>query len=306
VTGDTLCAENDPVLLEAIAFPEPVVAMAIEPRTTADRPALAAALESLSSEDPTFRVSVNAETGQTLISGMGELHLEILKDRMLREFKVPANAGKPMVSYRETIRAAASAEHLFEREIGGRLQAGHVRLTVEPKARGKGSDVGFEVSPLDIPTEFHEGIRDCVMDGLLTGILASYPLTDVRVRVTGGSFRPGDSTEAAYRNAASIALRAALQKSDPVLLEPVMSVDVVSPEEHMGEVIGDLNARRGQVRELTTQEAFRVIRAHVPLAELFGYATALRSLTRGRASYTMEPVSFEVVPEALLSGILNH
>jgi elongation factor G len=306
VTGDTLCAENEPVLLERIAFPEPVVAMAIEPRTTADRPALNAALEALADEDPTFRVSVNAETGQTLIRGMGELHLEILKDRMLREFKVPANAGKPMVSYRETVRAVASAEKVFEREIGGRLQAGHIRLSVEPREPGQGNEVEFEVSPQDVPSEFRDSIRASVTDGLLTGLLASYPMIDVRVRVTGGSFRPGESTDMAYRSAASLALRAALQGSQPRLLEPVMSVEVLAPEEHMGEVIGDLNARRGQIRELATQDAFRVIRAKVPLAELFGYATALRSLTRGRASYTMEPVSFEVVPEALLSGILNH
>jgi len=306
VTGDTLCSENDPVLLERIAFPEPVVAMAIEPRTTADRPALALALEALSSEDPTFRVHVDAETGQTLISGMGELHLDILKDRMLREFKVPANAGKPMVSYRETVQIAASAEQIFEREIGGRMQAGHVQLAIEPRVRGLGNAVQMAVSTQDIPSEFHSAIEESLLDGLRTGVLASYPMTDVCVRVTDGSFRPGESTEAAYSNAASMALRDALLKSKPVLLEPVMAVDVVSPEEYMGEVLGDINARRGHVRELSTQEDLRVIRADVPLAELFGYASALRSLTKGRASYSMEPKSFDIVPEALQSGILNH
>jgi elongation factor G len=305
-TGDTLCAENQPVLLERIQFPEPVIAMAIEPRSSADRPALDAALAALADEDPTFRVTADAETGQRLISGMGELHLDIIRDRLLREFRVQGNAGRPMVSYRETITRSASAAHRFQREIGGAVQFAEVGLAVGPNARGGGNSVEFDVAEKQIPAQFRESVEEGVRDALLTGVLGSYALVDVAVRVTGGGFREEDSTEVAFKTAAVMALREALGAAGPVLLEPVMAVEVVTPDAHMGDVLSDLNARRGRVREMEAQDGSQIVRAEAPLVEMFGYATALRSLTKGRASYTMEPRRFEVVPEALQGAILNR
>jgi elongation factor G len=305
-TGDTLCAENQPVLLERIAFPEPVIAMAVEPKTSADRPALEAALATLASEDPTFRVSTDRETGQLLISGMGELHLEIIRDRMLREHRVPANAGRPMVSYRETVEAPARASHVFHRDIGGRAQYAAVEIEIAPRPRGAGNEVAIAAPAAAIPAEFREAVEAGLRDGLSTGVLGNYPMVDVGVTVCGGAFRAADSTEVAFRTAAALALREALRAAHPALLEPVMSLEIVTPEAHMGDVLGDLNARRGQVREMHAREGEQVVRAEAPLAELFGYATALRSLTRGRASYTMEPRSFERVPDALRERILNR
>ncbi|MBU4460288.1 MAG: elongation factor G [Verrucomicrobia bacterium] len=305
-TGDTLCAENQPVLLESIHFPEPVIAMAIEPRTAADRPALDAALAALAEEDPTFRVSADVETGQTLISGMGELHLEIIRDRLLREFRVQGNAGRPMVSYRETITKASSASHRFLRDIGGASQFADVALAVSPNARGAGNAVDMDVSDRQIPPQFRAAVEEGVRDALLTGVLGSYALVDVLVRVTGGAFREEDSTEVAFKTAAVMALREALGAAGPVLLEPVMAVEVVTPDAHMGDVISDLSARRGRVRDMEARDGSQIVRAEAPLVELFGYATALRSLTKGRASYTMEPRCFEVVPEAIQGAILNR
>ncbi len=305
-TGDTLCAENQPVLLERIQFPEPVIAMAIEPRTSADRPSLDAALAALAEEDPTFRVSVDGETGQTLISGMGELHLEIIRDRLIREFRVQGNAGRPMVSYRETITKTDSASHRFQREIGGAVQFAEVELAVGPSPRGAGNTVVFDVAEKQIPPEFRDAVEEGVRDALLTGVLGSYALVDVAVRVTGGVFREEDSTEVAFKTAAVMALREALGAAGPVLLEPVMAVEVVTPDAHMGDVLSDLSARRGRVKEMEAQDGSQVVRAEAPLVEMFGYATALRSLTKGRASYTMEPRCFEVVPEALQGAILNR
>lgn len=305
-TGDTLCSENQPVLLESIHFPEPVIAMAIEPRTAADRPALDAALAALAEEDPTFRVSADAETGQTLISGMGELHLEIIRDRLLREFRVQGNTGRPMVSYRETITKTSSASHRFLREIGGAAQFADVTLAVSPNARGAGNAVEMDVSDRQIPTQFRAAVEDGVRDALLTGVLGSYALVDVLVRATGGAFREEDSTEMAFKTAAVLALREALGAAGPVLLEPVMAVEVVTPDAHMGDVISDLSARRGRVRNMEARDGSQIVRAEAPLVELFGYATALRSLTKGRASYTMEPRRFEVVPEAIQGAILNR
>ena len=306
ITGDTLCAENQPVVLERIAFPEPVISMAIEPRTQADRDKLAETLAIMADEDPTFRVSTNPDTGQTIISGMGELHLEIIKDRMLREFRLQANCGKPVVAYRETIRAHAGAEFVFDREIAGKTQFARLALEIDPLPRGAGTKVALEIRENQIPKDFHPAVEQGIQDALITGILGNYPLIDLQVRVTNGAFHPVDSTEIAFRSAAVMALRQALQAGRPVLLEPVMKLEIVTPEEHLGEVIGDINGRRGRVREMRAVEAAQVIAADVPLAELFGYSTGLRSLTRGRASYSMEPASFDEVPEALQSQVLNR
>ncbi len=305
-TGDTICAESHPILLERITFPEPVVSMAIEPRTQADRPALAEALAALADEDPTFRVSTDPETGQVIISGMGELHLEILRDRLLREFRVPANAGRPMVSYRETISRPAAARHRFQREIGGTVQFAEVAVEVAPRPRGSGNEVRVEAGPREIPSEFHEAVEGGIADALATGVLASYAMTDVGVRVGGGAWREGDSTETAFRTAALLATREALAAGGPLLLEPVMALEIVTPDEHLGEVLADLTSRRGRVRQMEAREGAQTIRAEAPLVELFGYATALRSLTKGRASHSMEPRSFEPVPSALQATIIQR
>ncbi len=305
-TGDTLCSENHAILLESIAFPEPVIAMAIEPRTQADREKLKDALASLMEEDPTFKVAQDAETGQTLVKGMGELHLEIIKDRMFREFKVQANAGKPMVAYRETITAKVRREHLFQRELGGRGHYGHVIIEVEPRERGLGNLLEFSISPEVIPHEFHTAIQEGLQDGLVTGVVGNYALVDVRVNVVGGSFHPVDSTDVAFRSASAMAIREAAQAAQPVLLEPIMKLEIITPEEHMGDVLGDINGRRGRVKEMEAREVAQIIHAEVPLAQLFGYATSLRSLTRGRASYTMEPCRFDVVPETVKESLLNR
>ncbi|HEY8240128.1 MAG TPA: elongation factor G [Kiritimatiellia bacterium] len=305
-TGDTLCSENQPILLERITFPEPVISMAIEPKTQADREKLQDALAALADEDPTFKVSTNVDTGQTLINGMGELHLEIIKDRMFREFKVQANAGKPMVAYREAIHAAARAEHVFQREFGGKAQFAHVVLEIEPRPRGAGNTVEFEIRPDEIPNDFRPSIEEGIRDGLVTGVVGNYPLIDVAVRIVGGAFNPADSTEVAFRSAAILALRDAVKAAKPAMLEPVMKVEVVTPDEHLGDVIGDLNSRRGRVKEMVAREGTQIVKADVPLAELFGYSTSLRSVSRGRASYSMEPSSFEFVPESLQTALLNR
>ena len=305
-TGDTLCAENAPVLLEPIAFPEPVVAMAVEPRSAADRAGLEAALQALADEDPTFRVRVDAETGQTIISGMGELHLEILKDRMFREFKVQANAGRPMVSYRESIGAPAAAEHVFEREIGGKAHYGRVALAVEPRGRGEGNALAFEVSPDDLPAEYRAPVEEGLRDALTTGVLGNYPVIDTRVRIVGAGFRPTEASEVAFRTAATLALRDALRAGRPLLLEPVMALEIVTPDEHLGDILNDLNARRARVREIEAGEGATTVRADAPLVELFGYTTRLRSLSKGRATCAMEPRRFDEVPEPLRAALLNR
>jgi elongation factor G len=305
-TGDTLCVENEPVLLESIEFPEPVISMAIEPRTQADKVSLQSALQSLAEEDPTFKISMNEDTGQTLISGMGELHLEILKDRMFREFKVQANAGKPVVAYREGILGSGEGNFIFQREIGGHGQYGHVIVRVASRERGAGNHISFAVPASQIPHEFHEAVREGLGDALITGVLGNYPLIDVDVCVIGGGSHPVDSTEVAFRTAAVMALREAVKAAGPTLLEPVMELEVITPDEHLGDVLGDINGRRGQVREIVAHEGGQVIRATAPLAELFGYATAIRSLSRGRASYSMQPKMFEVVPPTMHAAILNR
>ncbi|MFO7536054.1 MAG: elongation factor G [Kiritimatiellia bacterium] len=305
VTGDTLCAEHLPVVLERIRFPEPVIAMAIEPRSKADKEKLVETLQTLAAEDPTCRISINEETGQTLLSGMGELHLEILIDRMLREFKVQANVGKPMVAYRETVTGQGRGESVFDREIGGQAHFAKVVVEVEAAPRGQGNRVEVTASTDRIPELFRESLCEGLQDVLVTGLLAGYPLTDVRVNVVDGAFNELSSTEVAFRTAAAMAAREGIQAARPVLLEPIMKVEVLTPAESMGEVLGDLNARRGRVRELASKGSLQLVHAAVPLAEMFGYATAIRSLSKGRASHTMEPHSFDVAPEAIQQAMTH-
>ena len=306
-TGDTVCAENVQIALDAIEFPEPVMSMAIEPRSRADKEKLQAALQTLADEDPTCRIREDEETGQTIVSGMGELHLDILRDRLLREFKVPANTGKPMVSYTETVTGEGEGRETFDREIGGRRQAAIVALRVSPRARGEGSLVEVKPPRNTIPPEFWTPIEQGIQDAILTGVLARFPMQDVYVRVTdGGIVDPDSATETAFRTAAILAFREAAAKANPELLEPIMAVELVTPPEFTGELMGDLNGRRGQVREMEMRGDMQTIRAAVPLAELFGYATAIRSLSRGRASYSMQPEQFAIVPRAVKEAILNR
>lgn len=305
-TGDTLCVENRPVALNKIVFPDPVVSMAIEPKTQADREKLAAALSALESEDPTLALTTDPDTGQTLMKGMGELHLEVLQNRLASEFNLKCNTGRPMVAYRETIRGEGAGDVVFDREIGGRRQFGHVVLTVAPLDRAKGNSVQIEVRENVIPREFHEGIRQAIVDGLATGVIGNYPLVDVTVRVTGGSWDDISSTEMAYRSAATVALRDAVRCADPVYLEPIMKLEIASPTEYLGDVLSDLSSRGGRVKEILNGEVAQIIMAMVPLSKLFGYATAIRSLSKGRASYTMEPHSLEIVPEPLPEQLQNR
>ena len=305
-TGDTLCAENAPVQLAGIGFPEPVMFMAIESRSSADRDKLEAALKTLASEDPTCVVRVDPETGQTILSGMGELHLEILKERLRREFKAEANTGRPMVAYRETVTAQGRGEHAFDREIGGKRQFARVAVEVAPRERGSGISVDFEVSSAMIPPTFRQDVEDGLHDAITTGVLARYPLTDISVRVADGSFDAEASTDVAFRTAAVMAFRDAVAAAKAEILEPIMRLEITTPSECMGDVMADLNGRRGKVREMTARGAARVIRAQVPLAELFGYATAIRSQTKGRAGYTLEPEQFDVVPKAVKEELLNR
>ena len=306
-TGDTVCAEQAQIALDRIEFPEPVMFMAIEPKSRADKEKLEGALQMLSDEDPTCRVRVDEESGQTIVSGMGELHLEILRDRLLREFKVPANTGKPMVSYYETVTGEADGRHTFDREIGGRRQAATVQLHVSAGARGKGGLVEVKPPRNTIPPEFWTPIEQGIRDAILTGVLARFPMQDVCVRVTGGGILDPDSaTETAFRTAAILAFREAAQAAAPELLEPIMAVELVTPPEFTGDLMGDLNGRRGQVREMESHGDMQAIRADVPLAEMFGYATAIRSLSRGRASYSMEPEGFAIVPKVVKEEILNR
>ena len=306
-TGDTFCSEQAQIALDRIEFPEPVMFMAIEPKSRADKDKLEAALALLTDEDPTCRVRIDGETGQTIMSGMGELHLEILRDRLLREFKVPANAGKPMVSYYETVTGSASARHTFDREFGGKRQAATVELHVSAGARGKGNRIEVKPPRNTVPPEFWTSIEQGVQDAIITGVLARYPMQDVIVRITGGGIMDHDSaTEMAFRTAAIMAFREAATAAGPELLEPIMSVALVAPPECTGDLMGDMNGRRGQVREMTMRGDMQVVKADLPLAELFGYSTAIRSLSRGRASYSMEPELFAVVPRAVKEAILNR
>ncbi|MGO8863861.1 MAG: elongation factor G [Acidimicrobiales bacterium] len=304
-TGDTLCDPAHPIVLEALEFPEPVIHVAVEPKTKADQDKLSRALYSLSEEDPTFRVRSDEETGQTVISGMGELHLEVLVDRMLREFSVDANVGKPQVAYRETIRKAVEKiEEKYVRQTGGRGQYGHVVISAEPTGPGGGYEFVDKISGGVIPKEYIPSVDAGIQEALTSGILAGYPTVDVRVILTFGSYHDVDSSEMAFKIAGSMAIKKALRAASPVLLEPVMAVTVTTPDDYMGDVIGDLSSRRGKVEGMDQQGSSHVINAQVPLADMFGYATDLRSRTQGRATYTMQFHAYNEVPESISKEII--
>jgi elongation factor G len=304
-TGDTLCDPAHPIVLEALEFPEPVIHVAVEPKTKADQDKLSRALYSLSEEDPTFRVRSDEETGQTVISGMGELHLEVLVDRMLREFSVDANVGKPQVAYRETIRKSVEKiEEKYVRQTGGRGQYGHVVISAEPTGPGGGYEFVDKISGGVIPKEYIPSVDAGIQDALTSGVLAGYPTVDVRVILTYGSYHDVDSSEMAFKIAGSMAIKKALRAASPVLLEPVMAVTVTTPDDYMGDVIGDLSSRRGKVEGMEQQGSSHVINSQVPLADMFGYATDLRSRTQGRATYTMQFHAYNEVPESISKEII--
>lgn len=304
-TGDTLSSEKRPIVLETMHFPEPVISVAIEPKTRSDLDKLHTALNKLMEEDPTFKVKTHAETGQTIISGMGELHLEILKDRMVREFDVKANVGPPQVVYRETITKDSLGTGKFVKQTGGRGQYGHVVFFVEPLPQGTG--VKFEDKTVGgvIPKEFVKSIQYGVNDAATTGVMGGFPVVDIKVTLVNGSYHEVDSSDLAFKMAASIGFKEAVRKANPILLEPIMKVDIITPEEYMGDVIGDMNSRRGKISELRTKSGARIIDGEIPLREMFGYATVLRSLTKGRANYSMEPLKFERVPKNIEEELLE-
>jgi elongation factor G len=304
-TGDTLADEKQPVLLEIMKFPEPVIAMAIEPKTKQDQEKMGFALQKLAQEDPSFRVRTDEETAQTIIAGMGELHLEIIVDRLLREFKVEANVGKPEVAFRETIRRKAEAESKYIKQTGGRGQYGHVVLTVEPSESGKGLEFVNKVIGGAIPKEYIPAVEKGVKERMETGVIAGYPLRDIRVTLIDGSYHEVDSNEMAFKIAASMGFADACKKADPVLLEPIMKVEVLVPQEFMGDVIGNLNGRRGKVQGMKVRAGAQAIDAAVPLSEMFGYATDLRSRTQGRATYSMEFDRYEPVPKNIAEAIIK-
>jgi elongation factor G len=298
-TGDTLCDEHHPILLEKMDFPDPVISIAIEPKTKADEEKIVNALQRLAMEDPSFRVNINEETGQTLINGMGELHLEIIVDRMKREFKVDANVGAPQVAYRESISRPARGEGKFIRQSGGKGQYGHVVVDFAPRERGKGFAFVNSIKAGVIPREFIPAIEKGLQEAMLGGVLAGYPAVDIQATLVDGSFHEVDSSEIAYKIASSMAFKDATSRAEPIILEPVMSCEVVCPEDYMGGVIGDLNARRGKILNMTARHGLQVIKAEVPLATMFGYSTALRSSSQGRATYTMEFSQYDPVPPAI-------
>ncbi|MDR5697668.1 MAG: elongation factor G [Armatimonadota bacterium] len=302
-TGDTLCDESAPILLEAMQFPEPVISVAVEPKTKADSDKLGTALAKLAEEDPSFRVRFDNETGQTIIAGMGELHLEIITDRLVREFRVEANVGRPQVAYKETIRQGARGEGRFVRQTGGRGQYGHAVIEIEPLPRGGGFEFVDRITGGAIPREFIRPVEEGIREALETGVVAGYPMVDIRAILVDGSYHEVDSSEVAFKIAGSMALKDAVQKARPVLLEPVMKVEVTTPEPYMGDVIADLNARRGRIQAMEQRGNLRVILALVPLAEMFGYATDLRSRTQGRGVYTMEFSHYEEVPGGVAEDI---
>ncbi|HCG20582.1 MAG TPA: elongation factor G [Verrucomicrobia bacterium] len=308
-TGDTLCAEMKPCYLERIVAPQPVMFMAIEPKSSADKDKLVASMQALAAEDPTCRFREDEETGQTILSGMGELHLEILVDRLKREFKCAANVGKPMVSYEETVTQPATIDFTFDRELGGKRHAVSLQIAVRPLERGKGRSIGLSREFRNLVADKH--LQECVeqglLDGVTTGVLARFPMTDIAVECTGATLvDPEISDEVAFRSAAVMGFREAAEAAGPEFLEPIMKLEITTPPENVGEVLGDLNARRGTVLDMEQRGDMQVVHAHVPLASLFGYSTAIRSLTKGRASYSMEPDTFEIVPRAIREEILNR
>jgi elongation factor G len=303
-TGDTLCDESKPIVLESIVFPEPVIELAVEPKTKADQDKMALALQRLAEEDPTFRVSTDQESSQTRIAGMGELHLEVIVDRMMREFKVQANVGRPQVSYREAIRKPVRAEGRFVRQTGGKGQYGHAIITLEPLERGTGYEFESKIIGGAVPREFWKAIEEGIRDALAGGVIAGYPVIDVKATLVDGSYHEVDSSEMAFKIAGSMAAKDGVHKADPTILEPVMRVEVTTPEEFMGDVIGNLNSKRGQIDGIDERGSSRVIRAHVPLAEMFGYATELRSMTQGRAVYSMEFSRYSEVPTSIANELI--
>jgi elongation factor G len=305
-TGDTLCDEDSPILLEPPSFPDPVISMAIEPKTKLDQEKMATALQRLAEEDPTFRVYTNEDTGQTIIAGMGELHLEIIRDRMLREFKVDANAGKPQIAYRETIIKKATGEGKLIKQSGGRGQYGHVIVNVEPRERGKGIEIENKVVGGTIPKEYIPAVKKGIEEAVLNGVLGGYPVIDLHVDIIDGSYHDVDSNELAFKLAAIFAMKDAFKKGTSILLEPIMKVECVTPDEYQGDIMGDLNRRRGKILNMEAKNLATVVHAEVPLAEMFGYATAIRSLSKGRASYTMEPSHFEQVPAQIVAAVLDQ
>ncbi|MDH4333913.1 MAG: elongation factor G [Chloroflexota bacterium] len=303
-TGDTLCDESKPIVLEAITFPEPVIELAVEPKTKADQDKMAIALQRLAEEDPTFRVTSDQESGQTRIAGMGELHLEVIVDRMLREFKVQANVGRPQVSYRETIRKSVKAEGRFVRQTGGKGQYGHAVITLEPQERGGGVTFESKVVGGAVPREYWKPVEEGVRDALAGGVIAGFPVVDIKATLIDGSFHEVDSSEMAFKIAGSMAAKDGVTRADPAILEPVMKVEVVSPEDFMGDVMGNLNGRRGHIEGIDERGTSRMIKALVPLSEMFGYATELRSMTQGRATYSMEFSRYTEVPGNLANELI--
>ncbi len=303
-TGDTLCDPKSPVILESMEFPEPVIRVAIEPKTKAGQEKMGIALAKLAEEDPTFRTHTDGETGQTIIAGMGELHLEIIVDRLLREFKVEATVGKPQVAYRETIRGKVDHECKYKRQSGGSGQYGHVKIILEPNESGKGYEFINSVTGGSIPKEFIEPVNQGIQGAMKSGVLAGYPMVDCKVTLYDGSYHEVDSSEMAFKIAGSMAFKEAARKANPVITEPIMKVVVVVPSEYMGDVIGDLNSRRGQIQGMESMNGTEQITAHVPLSDMFGYATDLRSKTQGRGQYSMEPSHYAEVPKSIMEGII--
>ena len=297
-TGDTLCSDDRPVLLESMDFPASVIDVAIEPKTKADQDKIGESLARLSEEDPTFRTRTNPETGQTIISGMGELHLEIIIDRLLREFKVNANVGKPQVAYKESVKKKTVTENTFEKQTGGRGQYAQVIIEVKPLEEGEGKRFTNQAKPESVPREFAAAVEIGVFEALQAGVLAGYPVDDVQVSLTGGTYHEVDSSEQAFKIAGAMAIKQALADADPILLEPIMDIEIICPEEYVGDVISDLNARRGRIFGFEENRDTKIIKGNVPLAETFGYATSLRSLSQGRASFSMHIKNYAEVPES--------
>jgi len=305
ITGDTLCDLDKVITLEKIEFPAPVISVAVEPKTKADQEKMGLALQRLAKEDPSFRVSTDQESGQTIISGMGELHLEIIVDRMKREFKVEANVGKPQVAYRETIRGTVESEGKFVRQTGGRGQYGHVWLKLEPNAAGTGNEFVNGVVGGSVPREYVPAVDKGIREAEETGVIAGYPVVDVKVTLFDGSYHDVDSNEMAFKIAGSMGFKEGFRRAKPVLLEPIMKVEVVTPEDYSGDVIGDLNRRRGQITGMDETPAGKAITADVPLSEMFGYATTVRSMSQGRATFTMEFSKYVEVPPNIADGIIK-
>ncbi len=304
-TGDTLCDEDFDVMLEPPTFPEPVISMAVEPKTKADREKMGEGLQRLAEEDPTFRCFTNEDTGQLIIAGMGELHLEIIRDRLFREFKVSANAGAPQIAYRETVTKSAEGEGKFIRQSGGKGQYGHACITLAPNARGKGVEIENQIVGGTVPKEYIAPIIHGIEEAIKGGVLAGYPVVDVKVAIVDGSFHEVDSSELAFKMAGIFALKDAAKKANPILLEPIMKVEVTTPDEYQGDLLGDVNRRRGRIVHIEAKDSSTILSAEVPLSEMFGYATAIRSLSKGRAAYSMEPFRFEPVPASIVAGILD-